>query len=140
MSLTLIFQLADETYGLDIEMIQEIIEDLPVHYLPFRSTVMPGAVNFHGRIVPVIDLPVLLGFAEGVRDHRLIVYAEAEHAMAFRVSKVGRIVALPRDQIQAPPADRGLSAISGVADLQGTMVNLLDTGIVLNRLAQCVSP
>ncbi len=63
MILTLIFTLGEVVYGLEIDAIQEIIEDPVLHHVPRAEGVLKGAINFHGQILALVDLPELLGFA-----------------------------------------------------------------------------
>jgi len=134
MALTLIFQLGDETYGLEIEAIQEVIDDLPVHFVPHHDPVLIGAINFHGRILPVIDLPHLLGFEALERDQRLLVLTADYQALAMTVTRIERIVDLAPAATEAASPGEARRAVRSVADLDGRMINLLDTRAVLEQL------
>lgn len=134
MSLTLIFTLGEEVYGLDIDAIQEIIEDPPLHYVPRAEGVTLGAINFHGQVLAVIDLPALLGFSGEKRDHRWVVLTPQYRSLVLTVSNIQRIVKLDLSALQPSSPNTVTSAIRGVADLDGVMVNLLDTMKVVNRL------
>lgn len=134
MSLTLIFTLGEELYGLEVSAIQEIIEDPPVYYVPRADGVITGAVNFHGQVLAVIDLPSLLGFQGSRRDHRRVVLTPEFNSLVLAVSAVQKIVKLDLTTLQPPPEDSVHSAIRGVADLDETLVNLLDTHAVMHQL------
>jgi purine-binding chemotaxis protein CheW len=134
MSLTLIFTLGEELYGLEIDAIQEVIEDPPLHYVPRAEGVLTGAINFHGQILAVIDLPSLLGFPGEERDHRQVVLTPEFKSLVLTVSTIQRIVKLNLSALQPPPESSGNSAIRGVADLDETLVNLLDVDEVINQL------
>lgn len=134
MALTLIFTLGTETYGLEIAAIQEIIEDPSLHYVPRAEGVLAGAINFHGQILAVIDLPKLLGFTEEARDHRQVVLTPEFKSLVLTVSSIQGIVKLDLTALQPLPEHTKVSAIRGVADLDETMVNLLDTEEVINKL------
>ena len=54
----LTFHLAEETYGLAILKVQEIIGMIPVTHVPRMPSFMRGVVNLRGKIIPVIDLRV----------------------------------------------------------------------------------
>ena len=134
MELTLVFTLGEEVYGLEIDAIQEVIEDLSLHHVPLAEGVLKGAVNFHGQILAVIDLPELLGFKGDQRDHRRVVLTPEFKSMVLSVSRVERIVRLDLSSLQPAPAEAGDSAIRGVASLDETMINLLDIDKVINQL------
>jgi len=134
MALTLIFTLGDETYGLEIDAIQEIIEDPPLYFVPRAEGVLVGSINFHGRILAVVDLPALLGFGGEGRDHRCVVLTQEHRSLALTVSDISRIVKLDLSNLQPPPAEAAHCAIQGVADLDGVMVNMLDMDDVIQQL------
>jgi chemotaxis signal transduction protein len=134
MTLTLLFILGEEVYGLEIDAIQEIIEDPQLHYVPRAQGVLTGAINFHGQILAVIDLPALLGCSGEQRDHRHVVLTPDYKSMALQVSGIERIVRLDLSNLQPPPADIDHNAVRGVADLDDVMVNLLDTDEVIKQL------
>ena len=134
MALTLIFTLGEELYGLEIDAIQEIIEDPPLHYVPRAEGVLTGAINFHGQILAVIDLPSLLGFPGEERDHRRVVLTPEFKSLVLMVSAIQRIVKLDLTTLQPSPENTGNSAIRGVADLDEILVNLLDTDEVIKQL------
>lgn len=134
MVLTLIFNLGEDVYGLEIDAIQEIIEDPPLHYVPRATGVLSGALNFHGRILAVIDLPALLDFAEAQRDHRRVVLTNQFNSLVLTVSGIQRIASLDLSTLQPPPPQPGQRAIRGVAAMDETLVNMLDIEEIINRL------
>ncbi len=134
MELTLIFTLGEEVYGLEIDAIQEIIENPALHHVPLAEGVLNGAINFHGQILALIDLPKLLGFTAKERDHRYVVLTPEFKSMVLSVSGVDRIARLDLSSLQPAPAEIGDSAIRGVAYLEDKRVNLLDTDKVINQL------
>jgi purine-binding chemotaxis protein CheW len=134
MALTLIFTLAEEIYGLEIDAIQELVEDPSSNYVPRAEGVLTGAINFHGQILAVIDLPALLGLAGEKRDHRHVVLTPAFKSLALTVSSIERIVELDLSVLQPTPEEAEDKAIRGVVDLDERRINLLDTVEVFNRL------
>jgi purine-binding chemotaxis protein CheW len=136
MSLTLIFTLGEEAYGLEISAIQEIIEEPSLYYVPRAGGVLTGAINFHGQILAVIDLPTLLGFAGEERDHRKVVLTPEFKSLALTVSYIQKIVKLDLTALQPPPENSEHCAIRGVTDLDEMMVKLLDTNAVINQLSK----
>lgn len=134
MTLVLIFTLGEDVYGLEIDAIQEIVEDPHLHPVPRATGVLWGAVNFHGQILALIDLPDLLGFAGGPRDHRRVVLTPACKSLVLTVGSIRRIVALDLSSVQPPPENWAKRAIRGVAALDDIAVNLLDTDVILKQL------
>ena len=60
----LLFHLDRELFGLQIAHIQEIVESPVLHYIPRAPRHFIGAINFHGNVVPVVDLAELVGYLQ----------------------------------------------------------------------------
>ena len=136
MEQTLLFKLGEETYGLEIDAIQEVVEDPNQHFVPRAEGVLTGAINFHGQIFAVIDLPALLGFDNEFLDHRCVVLTPEYRSLTLQISGIERIVKLDLSNLQPPPTETETCAIRGVADFEGTMINMLDTEDVIKQLEQ----
>ena len=61
MGQVLTFRLGEERYGLEMAKVQEIIEAPRFYYIPLAPPCYLGAINFHGTILPVLDLGGLPG-------------------------------------------------------------------------------
>lgn len=132
----LLFRLGAAHYGLEIGAIQEVADDPVLYALPQGGACLLGAVNLHGRVLPVIDLPALLELAAAPRDRRLIVLSPEFHGLALVVSGVGRITTYAVDEVRPPTAAERSRAIAGVVEAGGRegAVGLLDAGAVVARL------
>jgi len=130
----LLFQVGGEQYGLEIEAIQEVADDPPLYDVPQRGAFLLGAVNLHGRVLPVIDLPALLGMAGVPRDPRLVVLTPEYHGLALAVSGIGRMLPFDAADLQLPLGDESFRAIAGVVATAAQPVYLLDVGAIVERL------
>lgn len=96
MNLTLVFQIGDQSYGLEIDSVREILEQ-PVRYpIPTQVPFLKEVVNVHGDVLPVIDLPGLMHAATRERDGRLIVLTPACRSLALVVDRIVHIQQLDR--------------------------------------------
>jgi len=57
-----IFDLAAETYGVDIGSVREIIRVQEVTKVPRTPDFVEGVINLRGNVIPVIDLRKRFGF------------------------------------------------------------------------------
>lgn len=57
----LIFQLASQEYGLPITKVMQIVDMVAITTLPQMPSFVRGIINYHGHIVPIIDLRLHLG-------------------------------------------------------------------------------
>lgn len=62
------FELSGGRYAMDIGMVREVVEMLPITPLPRTPPYIIGIINLRGEVTHVIDLGVLLG--EGLRKDR----------------------------------------------------------------------
>jgi len=135
MRLILTFELADERYGIDIAEVQEIVEAPERYYIPNAPACYAGAINFHGAIVPVIDLPGLLGLAASALDHRVIVLRSNRCQLGLAVTRLNRILRFEVGQILPCEAERQRqSCIGELLSDADDMINLLDVSLLLERL------
>ena len=135
MTLTLVFELAGQDYGLEIDAVQEILESPVIYPIPRGETVLKGVLNVHGEVLPVVDLPSLLNFADGRRDERMIVLAPKFRSLVLQVCKVGRILPLNLEHCAEVPADAVDLCVRAVVEREeGGPVHLLETAGVFERL------
>ena len=122
----LVFGLGEEFYGLEISRIQEVIPAPQLHYIPLAPQGLLGALNFHGSVVPVLDLGFWLGFPDACRDPRVIVLADESCRLALAVERIRRIV--PWSEEDVITADEGEcgSRVRGLLEINGEVINLLD--------------
>ncbi len=135
MTLTLIFRIGDRAYGLDIDAVQEIMESPPRYPVPKPAPFLEGAINAHGEVLPVIDLPALMDVSGAARDARLVVLAPEFRGLALLVSRVERIVPLDLERsVPDPDSDPYCQALIERDD--SPPVRLLDVTTVYTQLEQ----
>lgn len=57
-----VFDLAEETYGVDIGSVREIIRIQEITKVPRTPDYVEGVINLRGKVIPVIDLRKKFGF------------------------------------------------------------------------------
>jgi len=139
MNQLLCFKLGEETYALDLLEVQEVVESPQVYPLPGAAEAVSGAISFHGRIVPVIDLPTLLGFSPGSRAERLIVLTDANGPLALAVDRLRPVVNVDLIRGTLTQSDSEVDCISSVLNWQEEMISLLDLQQVQKVLEQLCS-
>lgn len=137
MELVLIFKLAEEWYGLEVDDLQEIVEAPELNYVPRGPGWLIGAINFHGSIVPVIDLADYLHLGHDTYGGKVLVLPTEEYSLALGVSEVFRIVPLDPDALlpyQAEGQDN--THVRVLYSYQEKMVNMLDLPGLLTALGK----
>ena len=136
MSQLLPFKLGAEVYALELIDVQEVVEQQPVHPLPGVPPTIIGSIAFHGRIVPAIDLPLLLGFPAGERSERMLVLTDEHGPVALAVDQLLRIITLELAHSTLSQSDSEADCIRGVLNRDGSMISLLDLAQLQQVLQQ----
>jgi purine-binding chemotaxis protein CheW len=139
--LYLTFTLGDETYGLEILRVQEIIGIQPVTAVPKLPGFVRGVINLRGKVIPVVDLRLKFGMPGAEDTNRtcivvLQVMSEGQEiTMGVVVDEVREVSDITADQIEAPPAFGATidtRFISGMGKLSDRVVMLLDVDRVMS--------
>lgn len=98
----LVFESANNFYGIDILKINEILKPVPVTRLPNSEEFVLGVINLRGNIVPVIDVRKILihHFTELTNTSRIIVCNIFNKNIGILVERVMEVVSLKEDQIE----------------------------------------
>ncbi len=117
-----------ELFGINVFKVREIVAMPKVTEIAGSLPHMLGVVNIRGQIIPVIDLPAIVGCVPHTGLNIMLVTEFARNAQAFAVESVEDIVRLDWNQV--------LPAESGVANGMVTSIARLDSDIESSRLIQ----
>jgi two-component system chemotaxis response regulator CheV len=121
---------AHELYGINVFKIREISTMPSVTPIMGASEFVMGAVDIRGQIIPVIDLPRLMG-CEPTRGRNILLVTEfARSTQAFAVEEVDDIVRLEWNQVLTAEGAAAGKSITSIARIDG------NTGD--SRLAQVI--
>jgi purine-binding chemotaxis protein CheW len=125
------FFLADEEYGVDVRLVQEIIRVTEITQVPRAPEYIRGVINLRGRIIPVVDLKRKLGLGavELTRQSRIVVAKVDERAIGLLVDGASQVLRVPVSCIEQAPEEIGesnASYIRGVAKLEARLIILVD--------------
>jgi purine-binding chemotaxis protein CheW len=137
----LTFFLGDETYGISVLKIREIIRLTGITAVPQMPDYVKGVINLRGKIIPVVDLRLRFGLGSGqATEHTCIVVVQVERpdktrlAMGIVVDDVEEVTNIAAADIEETP-DFGVqvdtSYLLGMAKIKGVVKTLLDIDRVL---------
>ena len=137
-----IFRLADEHYGIDIQSVQEIVRMQAITAIPGAEDWVEGITNLRGRVVPVVDLRRRCRIT--AREHgpetRIVVVSSSKGMVGLIVDAVTEVMRIPGDQVEAPNEIVSVPAnayFRGIAKLDTRLVSLLDLeGVLLQDLEE----
>ena len=136
-----VFTLANETYGIAISTVNEIIRMQDITEVPRTPDFVEGVINLRGRIVPVIDLRKRFGLeaAEATQASRIMVVELQGLTVGMIVDSVSEVLRLPTDSIEPTPAiASGVDSayLKGVGKWDDRLIILLDIEKVLYESEQ----
>ncbi|CNI43078.1 putative chemotaxis protein [Yersinia massiliensis] len=116
-----------ELYGINVFKLREIVPMPTLTKAAGMASPMMGVANIRGEIIPVIDLPAIVGCEPKTGLNILLVTEYARSTQAFAVESVDDIVRLEWSQV--------LAADAGVKSRNITSIARLDNDTASNRLA-----
>ena len=136
-----VFELGDESYGVDISRVQDINRMQEITEIPHAPESVVGVINLRGRVIPVIDLRKRFGLPEAVhtKDTRIVVVHLEGNLIGVIVDAVSQVLRIPTDIVEPPsPVLAGVDSkyLRGIAKLDDRLVILLDLDFVLSRREQ----
>ena len=130
-----VFQLARESYGVEITTVREIITMQPVTPVPRAPAHVRGIINLRGRVIPVVDLRKLLGLAESEtgRDTRIMVVEVESRTVGCIVDAVKEVLTINDEVVEPPTGATGADGayLEGIAKLGDNLVILVNLVKVL---------
>ncbi len=124
-----VFDLEGEEYGVEIDMMNEIIRDLDISRIPGSSDDVLGAVNLRGEVIPVIDLKKILDIGStGDEVKETMIIQINERRFAAPVDRLKDIVSSEKDQLVDP------SDITNLDDKRLKWIMKLETGRTIRVL------
>jgi purine-binding chemotaxis protein CheW len=131
-----VFQLSEQTYGIDIASVYEIIRMETITRVPRTPEFVEGVINLRGRIIPVIDLVKRfnLDHSERTNSSRIIIVDVGGNTIGMIVDAVSEVLRVNLDSIEPPPPMlHGIDAayLKGIAVLENRLVILLNLERVL---------
>ncbi len=133
-----VFELAGEKFGVDINKVKEIIRWEEVTRIPNTPPYIKGVINLRGNIIVVNDLAMKLGLpSKKVDDNtRILVVEVGDNTVGMIVDSATEVIRLESDRIRKTPPiitgsiDRNFIEGVGLLD-EKRLLTLLDLSKVL---------
>ena len=126
------FRVGNETYGVPITALHEIVRVPEITAVPDAPEYMEGVINLRGKIVSVIDLRKRFGIKDtsSSRRNRILVVEFNGRLSGLIVDSASEVLKISPADVEPPPAvlqEGGLNCITGLGKYQGRLIMLLDT-------------
>ena len=138
----LTFELGEETYGVGILKVQEIIKMQEITKVPRTPDYVQGVINLRGKVMPVVSLRRLFGMeeAEATRDTCIIVMqvrkGETSVILGVIADKASEVLEIGGDEIEPAPSfgsQVDTHFILGMAKTKDSVKILLDADKLVDK-------
>lgn len=133
----LLFSLSgSRLFGIGTLKIREILPFKPLIKMPHSHYAVIGTMNFRGSAVPVIDMAAAVGYPPLTTEERktasIIITDVQRQETGFLVRDVQKIIETDWKKVKSPPPALGDKAfITGLLDMNGELIQLLDVELLL---------
>lgn len=130
-SMYLTFAVGDESYGVSIGMVTEIVGMQTIMSVPDVPHYIKGVINLRGKVIPLMDVRLRFGIEERPYDERTVVIVlEVDDApIGMIVDRVSEVLDVPADKIDRTGnfgGGEGKSMVSALARIEDRLAILLD--------------
>lgn len=134
-----------ELFGINVFKIREIVAMPPVTAMAGSPPHVLGVVNLRGQVIPVIDLPSVVGCVPAAGNSIMLVTEFARTTQAFAVEAVEDIVRLEWSQVMAADANVARGLVTSIARIEREgvgqqLAQVLDVESILGRVMPKDSP
>lgn len=139
----LTFTLSDESYGIGILKVKEIIGMMPITSVPKTPGFVKGVINLRGKVIPIIDLRLKFDMeSKDYTDRTCIIVVEIEAGeetvlIGIVVDSVSEVLNITADQIEDAPefgTQLNTDYILGLAKTDDGVKILLNIDKVLSQV------
>jgi len=133
----LTFSLGEETYGIDIMFVTEIVGIQPITVVPELPEYIKGIINLRGKIIPVMD--ARLKFKKEPKEYNdrtcIVVIDIAELSIGIIVDEVSEVLNIAEENIVPPPniKSSGRKYIKNVGKTGDDVVLIIDGEKLVNE-------
>jgi purine-binding chemotaxis protein CheW len=137
----LTFRLGDESYGLNVLKVREIIRHTAITGIPQLPGDFIGVINLRGKIIPVLDLRKRFGLPVGQLGNTCIIVVQVARLdgnpalTGLVVDAVEEVTNIGAAEIEKSPDFGGVVAdyLLGMAKIKGAVKALLDIDRIVGR-------
>jgi purine-binding chemotaxis protein CheW len=126
------FTLENETYGINVMQIQEVLRYTEIAPVPGSAHYILGIINLRGNVVTVVDgrQKLSLPDVEEVSSSRIIIIEVYNQVLGLLADSVSEVIEIPQDKIevtqQSSDDHNGSNYIFGVSQINEKLLILMD--------------
>jgi purine-binding chemotaxis protein CheW len=129
-----VFNIADETFGVAIDRVVEIIKPQKIFSVPGLPGFVAGVMSVRGAVIPLIDLRKRFGKEPSGKKERIVIVRTGQEKLGFLVDGMKEIMPFSPEEMMRPPSIfKGFKTeyLTGLGKKNDTIVILLDIDSLL---------
>jgi purine-binding chemotaxis protein CheW len=133
----LCFFVGEQEFATAITHVREVIDPLPITYIPHTPGFVLGVINLRGSIIAVLSLRRFLelgGASPAPGQEKIMILSLDGRTIGAMTDRISRVRALDPEGLDPPPATLGHAhrdVIRGVMQLQDHPLVFLDLGAIV---------
>lgn len=132
------FQLEDETYGVDVMVVREVLKYQDIAPVPGAPDYVMGIINIRGTVISVINTRLRFGLSEKEPEEntRIVILEIGQHIIGIVVDSVAEVVYMKRSEIESAPQvnkDDSARFIQGVCHRDDKLIILVELDKLLSE-------
>lgn len=130
-----VFSVAGQRYALNLPVVERVLRIVEVAPLPKSPVIVLGVINFHGQIIPVVDIRRRFGHSPSQYGLTscLLVAQTSRRKLALPVDEVQGVQEVPSENVTLPDAvfpETGF--VAGIAALPDGLLFIHDLDTFLS--------
>lgn len=130
-----IFRLAEESYGIDIDNVENIEKHAEITRVPYTKKYIKGIINLRGNIIPVIDVRKRFGLEtiEMDKDSRIMIVNHKEIKVGLLVDASSEVLQINDEDIEPAPKVIGSDDdyVQAIGKHNGRIIMVVDLDTLL---------
>jgi len=125
-----IFRLADESYGIDIDHVENIEKHTEITRVPYTKKYIQGIINLRGNIIPVINVRrrFNLEHKDADKDSRIMIINHNDLKVGLLVDASSEVLQIENVNIEPAPKVTGSDDdyVSDIGKDNGRIIMIID--------------
>lgn len=132
------FRLEEETYGINVMQVQEVLPMTEIAPVPGAPPFVMGIINLRGNVVTVIDTRMRFGLMPREPDQgcRIVVIEAGDQVAGILVDSVAEVIEVKESEVDTAPSvgnEESARYIYGVVSRGNDLLILIDVNKMLTR-------
>ena len=139
-----IFRLGDETFGVSLDNVIEVIKKENITDVPRALGFVEGIIHLRNRVIPIIDLKNRFNIIEIEEEKdendskksskKIIITVINKRYVGFVVDEVFKVITLDSSSIDTPATGQksGRDYVKGIAKVDDQLIVLIDSNKILS--------